>query len=290
MTAHYGTDATQLRQRLAALSSPAERTVGEFLLAAGPRAAAMSAREVAADTGTSDATVVRTARSMGFSGFREMRRGLAQVGEVRIDQALRATITGTPAPQDQLRSVVERHSESLLTMASAVSQPDFARAADLLASAPRVWWTGVGPSSHLADYGAFLCRRLGRPSGSFTHAGPDQADELLSLSKDEAVVALAYGRLHPHARVLLERAAEVGAKAILVTDVVSAPKATPVAVTLVAGRGAPGMFASHGTTIVLIEALVLSLAAAEPTRAQASLDRLNQLRRAITGRRTDVDA
>jgi hypothetical protein len=59
---------------------------------------------------------------------------------------------------------------------------------------------------------------------------------------------------------------------------------------LPSGRGRPGLFASHGTTLVLIEALVLALAAADRPAAEASLTTLNELRAAVAGRRIDVDA
>jgi hypothetical protein len=60
-------------------------------------------------------------------------------------------------------------------------------------------------------------------------------------------------------------------------------------VRLNAGRGTPGLFATHSPTIVLIEALVLALAAADPERAETSLATLNELRRDLAGRRLDVD-
>ena len=49
------------------------------------------------------------------------------------------------------------------------------------------------------------------------------------------------------------------------------------------------MFASHATTIVLIEALALSMAANQPAQAQASIEQLNALRGAIAGRPLAVD-
>jgi hypothetical protein len=45
-------------------------------------------------------------------------------------------------------------------------------------------------------------------------------------------------------------------------------------------RGRPGQMALHGTTLVGLEALVLSLAAAKPKAALTSLENLNRLRRA----------
>jgi DNA-binding MurR/RpiR family transcriptional regulator len=152
-----------------------------------------------------------------------------------------------------------------------------------------VWWCGIGPSASLASYAAFLCRRLGKSSGALTHAGTDHADELLALREREAAVVLAYGRVHPYVRVLLDRAAAVGVDVVLVSDAGKARVDTPVAVQLDAGRGSPGLFATHGPTIVLIEALVLAIAADQPERATESLTTLNELRRSIAGRRVDVD-
>ena len=63
-----------------------------------------------------------------------------------------------------------------------------------------------------------------------------------------------------------------------------------VATTLQCGRGAPGLFASHGTTLVVIEALVLGIAATHQAASEASLTKLNELRASLAGRRMDVDS
>jgi hypothetical protein len=60
-------------------------------------------------------------------------------------------------------------------------------------------------------------------------------------------------------------------------------------VELHAGRGTQGLFATHGPTIVLVEALVLAMAAADPARSEASVAVLNDLRHALAGKRVDVD-
>jgi DNA-binding MurR/RpiR family transcriptional regulator len=175
-------------------------------------------------------------------------------------------------------------------MGETVGEADF-RAANRILSASRcVWWSGVGPSAHLAGYAAFLFRRLGKPSGALTHAGFDGADEFLPIETGHAVVVLAYGRLHRHARVLLEHARSVGAGAVLVTDSVPVPADVPVAARLVGGRGPRGMFASHANTTVLVEALALATAATLPSAAEASVARLNSLREAISGRPLGVDS
>ncbi len=250
----------------------------------------MSAQEIALAVGTSDATVIRTTKSLGYASLRDLRRALAhEETDVDLGTRLRATIGGSASAHDVLASAIERHLQALDLLSRRVTPNDFDHAAAVVGRADRVWWSGTGPSAHLAEYAAFLCRRLGRSSGSLTHAGTDLADELLAVRPGDAVVVLAYGRLHPHVRVLLQHAAAIKADVVLVTDTNTQRLAWPVAARLDAGRGSPGLFASHSITMILLEALVLAAAAADPTTSEAALTSLNELRHAIAGRRLDVD-
>ena len=285
------TTSSTLAARSARLTSPVERSVVEFLLAAGPRAGAMSAREIALAVGTSDATVIRTARSLGFEGFRDLKRFVAsQSAEVPIGERLRKSLDDVQDPDAELRANVERQSGDLMAMAERITESEFHEANQIIERASHVWWSGIGPSAFLAEYGAFLFRRLGKASGSLTHAGFDGADELLSVKPGHAVIVLAYGRLHRHVRVLLERTREVGCDVVFVTDLVSLAPEWKVRVRLMSGRGRQGMFASHATTLVLIESFALSMAAKRPEQAQESLEQLNALRGAIAGRPLAVHA
>jgi DNA-binding MurR/RpiR family transcriptional regulator len=279
-----------LAGRLDRITSGAERRVADYLVQAGSRAAPMSAQEIADAVGTSDATVVRTAKRLGYTNLRELRRALADdADETDLAERLRATIGDSRSAHDVLATAVDRHLEALNGLLRRVSADDFDRAADVLAGAAHIWWCGTGPSAHLASYAAFLCRRLGTSSGALTHSGTDHADELLSLRHDHVVAVLAYGRVHPHVRVLLHHAADVGAPVVLITDALGRRLTAPIAAQLNAGRGAPGLFATHGPTMVLLEALVLAVAASQPGRSGSALATLNDLRRLLAGKRLDVD-
>jgi len=287
---HDENTTSSLADRLERITSPAERRVGEFLVRSGPRAAPMSAQEIAAATGTSDATVVRTAKTLGYPNLRALRHVLAaEIDDADMATRLRATISDSPSAHDVLTRAVERHLQALDTLLRRVPAADFDAAASVLAAADQIWWCGTGPSAHLAGYAAFLCRRIGHSSGALTHAGTDHADELLGVRANDAIVVLAYGRVHPYVRVLLQRSAEIGLPVVLVTDTLGQKLPAPVAVRLDAGRGTPTLFATHGPTIVLLEALVVAIAAADPDRADHALATLNQLRHSLAGKRFDVD-
>jgi hypothetical protein len=67
---------------------------------------------------------------------------------------------------------------------------------------------------------------------------------------------------------------------VLITESDDTPLAKLADVCVAIPRGRPGQVALHGVTLVGLEAFALSLAAAKPDAALASLDHLNRLRRA----------
>jgi DNA-binding MurR/RpiR family transcriptional regulator len=282
-----------LAQRIAAFGaqlSRAERRVAEYLLEAGPEEILLSAAALAERAGSSDATVVRTAKALGYSGLGELRRALAaRDTEPPLAERLRRTLAETPR-DELLAGSIANHLASLDTLTRHVTPDLFQQAVDVLSASTRVVWRGVGPSAQLAAYGQLLCQRIGRASVALVHTGTSFADELLEIQRGDAVVALAYGRLQPHVRVLFDRAETLDVPVLLITDVPGHRLSDRVAATLPTGRGAPGLFASHATTLVLIEALVLGVAAADEPAAEANLAMLNDLRAALTGRRIDVDS
>jgi DNA-binding MurR/RpiR family transcriptional regulator len=282
------TYAERVAERGEALA-PAERRVAELLLDLGPEATLLSAAALAEQLGTSDATVVRTAKSLGYSGLAELRRALAAYGDnPPLGERLRRTLE--QAPDDELlTAAVRNHLAGLETLTRNVSPQAFQDAVAILAGCDRVVWRGVGPSAHLASYGQLITQRIGKPSTALVHTGTSFADELLTLAPNDAIVVFAYGRLQSHVRVLLEHAETLAAPVVLITDTLARRLEANVNTTLQCGRGAPGLFQSHGTTLVVIEALVLAIAAADQTESQASLTKLNELRAALVGRRIDVD-
>jgi DNA-binding MurR/RpiR family transcriptional regulator len=269
--------------------APAERRVAELLLDLGPRATLLSAAALAEQLGTSDATVVRTAKSLGYSGLGELRRALAAYGDnPPLGERLRRTLE--QGPGDQLFSAaIRNHLSSVESLTRNVSPQTFQDAVAILAAADRIVWRGVGPSAHLAGYGQILTQRMGKPSAAFVQTGTSFADELVTLTAGDAIVLLAYGRLQAHVRVLLSHAQTIDAPVVLISDTLGRKLGAAVHTTLQSGRGTPGLFASHATTLVVIEALVLGVAAAQRSQSEASLAKLNELRAALAGRRIDVD-
>ena len=101
--------------------APAERRVAELLLDLGPEATLLSAAALAEQLGTSDATVVRTAKSLGYTGLAELRRALAAYGDnTPLGERLRRTLD--QAPGDELfATAIRNHLSAIETLTHNVS-------------------------------------------------------------------------------------------------------------------------------------------------------------------------
>src|SRR5438132_11333395 len=88
--------------------APAERRVAELLLDLGPEATLLSAAALAEQLGTSDATVVRTAQSLGYSGLAELRRALAYGDNPPLGERLHRTLEQT-SEEELFPSAIRNH-------------------------------------------------------------------------------------------------------------------------------------------------------------------------------------
>lgn len=271
--------------------SPAERRVATYLRDNREEALMASAAALGARAGTSDATVVRTARTLGYAGLDDLRRALAE--ELRRDLTLPERLAHTlgavgDSPDAALDATLRVHDASLERLRRDVSGAPFAAAVEHVATARRVVAFGIGPSSAMASYLAMQLSRIGLDAVALTETGLLLADGLRRLRPGDHVVAFAYGRPYRELDVLLAHAARCGAPTVLLTDTLAETLRDRVDLVLPVPRGRSDMVSMHAATLVLIEALLVGVAARRRDAAIASLEELNALRAALTGRDMDL--
>ncbi len=269
--------------------SPAERRVAQFFQENREQVLISSAAALAAKADTSDATVVRTTRTLGFSGLAQLREVLA--GELRdsLSPADRLTRTLGEVGSDlevALHTTLDIHLRALESIRQSISGGQFAEAVDRLAGADRVCVFGLGPSSALAAYFVIQLRRFGLAAESLTNSGLLFADDLGKLRRGDVVVILAYGRVYAELDLLLEEVGQGDLGSMLVTDTLARKLRHRVDQVLAVPRGRADMLSTHTATLGLIEALLVGIAARQPAEALASLRRLNEIRERLAGKAT----
>jgi DNA-binding MurR/RpiR family transcriptional regulator len=290
--ARAGTDFFGERIRAQSRSlSPAAHRVAKFIDQNRARAIASSAAELAASVGTSDATVVRAVQALGFEGLSEMRRTLAvslEQGSSPADD-MRRTLADVGEGADQaINLVLDTHRDAIDALRSPATRGRISEAVSALHQAERIIIFGIGPSAPLARYVTILLTRNGRRARALDATGISLADQLLDLRERDGLLILAYGRSYREVVATFSEARKLRLRTVLVTDTLEQKLARLADVVIPAKRGRAERVALHGTTLVVLEALVLGLAASDRGRALTTLERLNDLREAVNGRRADV--
>jgi DNA-binding MurR/RpiR family transcriptional regulator len=286
--------ATSISARIEAAwptAGPAERKVLAYFRDYREEVLIASAADMAAKIATSDATVIRTVRAIGFPGLDPFRRAIAD--ELRASQtpAARMQRTLTVVGQDiasSLRQTIDVHIAALEAVRADTRVEHFASVVDTLLAARRVVVFGIGPSGCLAEYFGLQVRRFGLDAIALTHTGLLFADDVKRLRAGDAVLMLAYSRVYDELAVLLERCEQLELPRVLVSDTLVEELRGRMTETLTVARGQSDMLSLHAATLGLLECILVGIAVRRPTGTLDSLTELNRLRSETTGRSMDL--
>jgi DNA-binding MurR/RpiR family transcriptional regulator len=115
------------------------------------------------------------------------------------------------------------------------------------------------------------------------------ADALLGFRSGDALVLVVYEALDDDTAATLDRANELEIPVVLVTDSLGAKLEGRVAATLAAPRSRAGSLSTVTTTVAVLDALLLGIAARDRDRALAGLAELKRLRERVAGRHVPLD-
>ena len=279
-----------LDERIAAARpdlSPAEDRVASFFAQHREEVVFLSAAEIAARLDMSDATVIRAAQSLGYSGLPDLKTELRDALRTRATPTLRLGRSLEDLGEDPaavLEHVLATEMELLHDARKTLRPEDFSRALDLLAKAERVVIEGLGPNAPLAEYFAARLRRMRRPALAVGERGQALADALLDMRKGDVVIVLAYDRQNPESELTLERARDLGLPSILVTDTLGLALAGQFTVALSARRAGGGMFHLSAITVVVLDTLLFGLAGRDRAGALGAAEELQEIRARINER------
>lgn len=192
---------------------PSEAKVARALLEHADDIADWSAARLAADTGTSPATVIRACQSLGYTGLNEFRDALK-----RADMDIATRLSGAG---DEVAAVLEQTVtagiEQLQAMASILDGDEFARAVTALAQARRVLMVTVSDLAMLGQYAVFHFALIGRTAEAPTDVITMHA---IASMLEPGDVCLAVGHTGTNAITIriCQAAAAAGATVIAVTS------------------------------------------------------------------------
>ena len=216
-------------QRILPGLSPGLRRAADHILRDPEHAVTQAIGELAEEAGCSEATVVRLARDLGCTGYRQLRATLRE--ELAFDAGQRTSLTGDAEaarrlgtdidPSDSLHDTVNKvawaDGQAVRDTAAGLDLAQLERAVDVLDAARRVVTFGVGASAFAAMDLQQKLARIGRAATCVTDVHQGLPAIALLGEQDVAVVVSHTGETRD-ALDAAAVAAEHGATLVAVTN------------------------------------------------------------------------
>ncbi|MGG7446179.1 MurR/RpiR family transcriptional regulator [Kosakonia oryzendophytica] len=244
-----------------------------------------TAIEIAAATQTSDATVVRAIQALGFAGLRDLKQTLEHWFGPAISSAEKMTTTVNALSCDVnsgIDFVLEGHQHTCDILSAPDNRYAIAQAVALLVEARQVAIFGIGASGILAEYTARLFSRIGLPATPLNRTGIALSEQLINLQRGDVMIMMAQKSAHREGLTTLKETRRLGIPVILLTNAVDSRFSQEADVVIHVPRGGEkGKIPLHGTVLLCLEMIILSVASATSQRAIKTVKRINEFHRGL---------
>ncbi|APG16378.1 RpiR family transcriptional regulator [Kosakonia radicincitans] len=244
-----------------------------------------TAIEIAAATQTSDATVVRAIQALGFAGLRDLKQTLEHWFGPAISSAEKMSTTVNALACDVnsgIDFVLEGHQHTCEVLSAPDNRYAIAQAVALLVGARQVAIFGIGASGILAEYTARLFSRIGLPATPLNRTGIALSEQLINLQRGDVLIMMAQKSAHREGLTTLKEARRLGMPVILLTNATDSRFSQQADVIIQVPRGGEkGKIPLHGTVLLCLEMIVLSVASATSQQAIKTVKRINEFHRGL---------
>ena len=268
-----------------------EKRIANFLRKNQEESAFLSAGEIASRMELSEATLVRFARSLGFSSYPAMRTVLQDNFRRRVTHSarLRGRLNDMRDGDDMFERLTATEIDFLTQALDSIKREELNKAVEIMHEHDRVFVFGLGPSVSLVDLLELRLRRFGREVVPLTNSGREFLEYLTMMEENDLLFVICFFDQNPALKLVIDYANKVGATIIMLTDTLEAILGDKVDVVLSAKRGPIGEFHSLVVPMTVINALLLSLASMEQEKTMTLLDKLDNLRDQLKAFNTCAD-
>ncbi len=250
-------------RRLLPTLSRGQRKVVDFFVTRCEQAVFLTSLDVAREVAVSEATVVRTARALGFHGYPELRDAFRTYFLQRMSTVARVKLAATPRRKDTdiVAEVMDTELANLEATRRRLDTKTLSGAAELIVGARSVYVIGMRSAYSLAWLLHFSLTLIRARSHLLTLGVADVPERLEGIDARDVVVGITFER-YARATIELFRAClGRGARGIALTDKPTSPLAEGAEVVLEAQNRLSSFIDSYVAPTALIDVLVTLVAA-----------------------------
>jgi len=257
-----------------------EKRIANYLRKNQEESAFLAAGEIADRLGLSEATMVRFARTLGFSSYPTMRTVLQEAFRHRVTHSarLRGRLEDLRQGGDIFERLVVSEMDYLTQALETVDRQALQKAVELLHNCERIFVFGTGPSVSLVELMDIRLSRFGRQVIPLTSAGREILEPLILINERDLLFMIGFFDVSPTQQLVLDYANEVNCPIIILTDTLGSIIGDKADVVLAARRGPMAEFHSLVVPMTIINTLLLAVANEDREQVMANLDKLDQMR------------
>ncbi|MEN5015033.1 MurR/RpiR family transcriptional regulator [Erwinia sp. Eh17-17] len=267
----------KIRMRLPSLT-PLERKVVDSVTSKTDLSEQTSIKEIAQMNNVSEAMVVKIAKKLNFSGFRDFRSSLIYYNYSEV-AGMHAEIEADDSSEQLLAKVFRTSLQAIEETLTILDVSEFNRAADILFKARHIDLYAVGGSATVARDLSHKMLKIGIKTTVY-----DDAHIMLMsaavLSDDDAVIAISHSGATRAVNDPIKLAARNGAKVIAITNYAESPIARSAHVVLTSTSQGSHLLGENAASRIaqlnILDALFVAIAQKDLKTAEKNLKKTQQ--------------
>ena len=256
--------------------TPSQKKVASYLHDNINEAFLLNSFQIAKKANVSEATVTRFISTLGYSGFSEFKREIAQrvVKDFSTTKRLADSAESLEGQGSIFTEILNGDIENIRTLRATISDQLFEAAVKKLCSARSIYMLGLRSSYALAFYLAFNLRFFLKKVILLTPGIGDIPEQVLGVKKDDALVVISFRRHTRESFDIAEKIKKKEASVVAITNSELSPVAKLADVSLITSTKIPTYIESFTAPMSLINALITAIALRKKDKAISALNKL----------------
>ncbi len=254
-----------------------QRMLARYVLANYQSVAFATVAQLADQSGVSEATIVRFAKALDFSGYPGLQKEIRRLvrAELRGVERFKLGAARKAPARTPLDLITEKERENISALYDSHDPQAFGKALSMLRAAPEVVVVGTRSTAPLAYHLWFALNKIAVNATRVSTISSETYDYLSRVDKRACVVVIGFPRyLREQVRVL-EFAKSRKFATLAITDSTFSPLRGQVS--LYAPAESASFVAFHCAPLVLLNALVHELSVMDEKKTLAALDRFESV-------------
>lgn len=254
-----------------------QRVLARHLLSNYQKVAFSNVKELSLAAGVSEATVVRFAKALGFSGYPTLRKEIMRLVRVDLKGTERFQLTHEVRSDDHgsVRKVIRKEMENISNFEEMHAAQSFSVVVEALGKASEVVVCGARSSASLAVHFSFGLNKMGIRAQALINLDADADERIARLAVSACVVFIGFPRYLNRLIELLQFTSEQGIATIAISDSPFSPLQGDL--NLYAPAESASFVAFHSAPLILLNALLNDLSMHDEQKTLNALSRFETL-------------